>query len=106
MANTWNDLMARIGYLARSVEYLRLAAGIDSPSTLVATTTLPGFNKFIDGIDKKASSFKLANNQTEAHKPSFPILANRHLKAFRIYLEWKVKPLMTWWMPQNSIMHR
>ena len=67
-----------------------MAAGINNPSTLVTATTLPGFDKFIDSLDKKASSFKLANNQTEAHKLSFPILANRRLKAFRMFLEWQV----------------
>ena len=71
----WNDLMARIGYTARTRAYLHSATGINSPSTLVEATTLPGFDKFIDGLDKKASAFKLATNQTEAHKPSFPILA-------------------------------
>ena len=67
-----------------------MAAGINSPSTFVAAATLPGFDKFIDGLDKKASSFKLANNQMEAHKPSFQILPNQRLKAFQMFLEWQV----------------
>ena len=83
----WNDLMARIGYTAQMQDYFYSAAGINSRSTLVEATTLPGFDKFINGLDKKASAFKLYYNQTEAHKPSFQALANRHLKAFRMYLE-------------------
>ena len=55
----WNDLVARIGYTARTRDYLHSAAGINIPSTLVEATTLPGFDKFIDGLDKKASAFKL-----------------------------------------------
>ena len=86
----WNDLVARIGYTARTRDYLHSAAGINIPSTLVEATTLPGFDKFIGGLDKKASAFKLNTNQTEAHKPSFQALANRRLKAFRMYLEWQV----------------
>ena len=86
----WINLIARIGYTARTRDFLRTAAGIDSPSTLVEATTLPGFDKFIDGLDKKASAFKLSNNQTEAHKPSFQALANRRLKAFRMFMEWLV----------------
>ena len=70
----WNDLIAGIGYTARIRDYLYLAAGIDSPSTLVEATTLPRFDKFIDGLNKKASAFKLNTNQTEAHKPSFQAL--------------------------------
>ena len=90
MAEAWNALMARIGYSAQSREYLASAAGVNSPTTLVEATTLLGFDKFIDGIDKRASSFKLTNTQTEAHKPSFPMVANRRLKAFRMFLEWQV----------------
>ena len=61
MAAALNDLMARIGYTDRSQDYLPSAAGVDSPTTLDEATTLLGFNKFIDGIDKRASSFKLAS---------------------------------------------
>ena len=62
MAEAWNDLMARISYLDQTRDYLYSAAGINSPSTFVAATTLMVFHKFIGSLDKKVNSFKLANN--------------------------------------------
>ena len=64
----WNDLMTRIGYTAKTWDYLYSAAGINSPSTVVEATTLLGFDKFIDGLDKKARASKPW--QIDAWKPS------------------------------------
>ena len=88
--NAWNGVITRIGYTNITRNYLNTAAGVNSPSTLVEATTVLGFDKFISDLSKRASSFKLTNNQTEAFKPSFPMVSNRRLKAFRMYLEWQV----------------
>ena len=85
----WNELIAPIGHSARTQDYLRSAAGVNSPNTLVEATTLLGFDKFMSDLGKRASSYKLAAAQTEASKPNFPMVANRCLKAFRMYLEWQ-----------------
>ena len=86
-AAAWNNLMARIGYSDQTQNYLHSAAGINNPSTLVAATALHNFNKFIEMLAGQARFFKLANNQTEAHKPNFVILSNCRFKAFWWYLE-------------------
>ena len=90
MAEALNALIAQIDYLASSSDYLYLAPGVNSPTALMEATTLLGFNKFTSGLNKRASLYKLAVNQTEAQQPSFPMVANLRLKAFSMFLEWQV----------------